>query len=188
MPGFIRCRACGYVTADSFSGVVCPACGVPRTSFEPFEDRVSDNSRKWLNRHIHPVIAHFPQAFSVTLLATIVLGYYGYRFSALSIRFLETSRILSMFLPLAVCGGFISGIIDGFIRYKRFNTPLLRVKIAVGTVFLVASIAEAIVINFAGIVAGTIVPILVLNVLVVCCTGILGEIGGKLTCAAMGGK
>jgi hypothetical protein len=188
MPGLIRCRACGYVTVDSFSGTVCPACGVPRSSFEPFEDRVSENRRKWLNHHIHPVIAHFPQAFSMTLFATIVFGYFGTCFPTLSIRFLETSRILGMILPFAVCGGFISGIIDGHIRYKRLNTPFLKLKITAGIVFIVSSFAEAGMINFAGITRATIAPLLILSILTVCCMIILGLAGGKLNCAAMGGK
>jgi hypothetical protein len=140
-----------------------------------------------LGYHIHPVIVHFPQAFAMTLLVTIVLGYYGYRFPALSMPLLETSRILSMFLPLSVLGGFVSGIIDGNIRYKRLNTPYLRLKIAVGLVFFISATAEAVLIYFAGIVGGNIAAILILNVLSACCTIILGNTGEKLTCAVMGG-
>lgn len=188
MPGFIRCRACGYVTAASFSGGICPACGVPRSSFEPYEDRISENRRKWLGLHLHQVVIHFPQAFSVTLLATIILGYYGTGYPVLSVRFLETSRILGIFFPFAVLCGFVSGIIDGRMRFKRLNTPFLRLKIATGVLFLGAAISETLIISCAGFGKDTILPILLLNFLAVGCTVILGFIGEKLTCAAMGGS
>ena len=49
-------------------GDVCPACGVPGKMFEPYTDKISEQRKKILDRHIHPIMVHAPQAFAFFLL------------------------------------------------------------------------------------------------------------------------
>ena len=142
MAELLRCKSCGYVAEAGKVGDVCPACGVPRKMMEPWKDPVSEKRRLLLSFDIHPIIVHFSISFvaSAFVLALFVLVFPG--------LFRETvTGILSALegvLPLAVIASFLTGLLDGRIRFRRTTTPLLRRKKLLGLVFFVTTAAAAI--------------------------------------------
>ena len=95
---------------------------------------------------------------------------------------------MSIFFPFAVLGGFLTGLIDGRIRFKRLIAPYLKLKLFAGIVFLAVSTTESVIIHTSGIQPGTIWSILGLNLIALGCVALLGRYGERLVCAAMGGK
>ncbi len=64
----VRCKACGYILDKDALGEVCPACGVKKEMFEPWDDKVGALRRSILEMDLHPVIVHAPQALTFLLL------------------------------------------------------------------------------------------------------------------------
>lgn len=188
MADLIRCRACGYIMRDTASGESCPACGVPRTSFEPFSDPIAPARRNVLNQHIHQVAVHFPQAFTLFLLGVLFAGQVLRGYPVLSERLFNTAWVLSIVLPFSILGGWVTGVFDAHVRYKRLHPRFLKLKIMLGIAFLLLATAESAMILIAGITPATIYLLFTLNVLAAACSLTLGKIGGSLACAAMGGK
>jgi rubredoxin len=129
------CSVCGYIINEGFNGDVCPACGAAKTAFQPYVDKMSPKRRKILNLHIHNILVHFPQAFSLLMLLLIVMSLFLKESSKFD--FMTTFKILSFFLPLSVIVSIISGVIDGKNRFKRITTPILKKKIAVAILFFI---------------------------------------------------
>ena len=48
----------------------------------------------------------------------------------------------SWLFPLAVFGGFASGVVDGKVRYRKVTAPLLLKKIISGSLLFVVSIVQ----------------------------------------------
>jgi uncharacterized membrane protein len=181
MANLIRCKACGYVTKEGSIKDVCPACGVPAKMFEPYTDPVSEKRRKILGLHIHPIMVHFPQAFSITLFLLMVVSY----FTLVKIEWMlfDAILVISFLLPYFVILSIITGLLDGKIRFRKVTTPLLKKKIILGVLLLITSIAISFV-TFSEqllVIASPAYEILTLLtiVAVACCTG-LGLIGGQL--------
>jgi len=181
MANLIRCKACGYVTCEGKIKDVCPACGVPAKMFEPYTDPVSEKRRMILGLHIHPVMVHFPQAFSISLFFLMVVSY----FSPVKIEWMlfDTILVISSLLPYFVILSIITGLLDGIIRFRKVTTPLLKKKIILGVLLLMTSITISFV-TFSEqllVTASTAYEILTLLTIaaVACCTG-LGLIGGQL--------
>ena len=65
MKTMIRCKACGYIMEGGKLGDKCPACGAPKTAFEPYTDPMAAPRRKMLNLQLHPIAVHFPITFAV---------------------------------------------------------------------------------------------------------------------------
>jgi len=138
MSALVRCKACGYIMDSSKLGEVCPACGVPAKQFEPFDDHVSDKRRRLLDLHIHPVIVHAPQAFSLTLVVlSFFVGFASGRFGALVT---DAARFIGVAFPLVVFAAFASGLYDGKLRFRKTTTPILKRKRFYGTLFFIASL------------------------------------------------
>ena len=136
--GKLICSVCGYIVKDGFHGDVCPACGYPKTAFLPYADKMSPQRRKLLDLHVHNILVHFPQAFSLLMSFLIFLSIFTQ--GALQFEFLITAEILSIFLPLSVLVSMISGIVDGKNRFKRIDTPVLKRKLAAAIPFLIISV------------------------------------------------
>src|SRR5258708_5792259 len=124
MKKMVRCKACGFIMEEGKYGV-CPACGVAEKMFEPYEDKVPANRRAILNWDIHPIIVHFPVGFSfltfglvVTEIILLQVGSIGRLFGAL----LATLEVVSVLFPVFTLGGFLSGLLDGYYRYKSVTT------------------------------------------------------------------
>jgi hypothetical protein len=178
MTSLLRCKACGFIIKEGKLKDRCPACGVPRTAFEPYDDKMTEKRRKILELDIHPVVVHFPQAFSVFILFltifTLIFPYF------LRAEILCSIPILALFLPLVVVAAIFSGAFDGKTRFKKLNTPHLKKKIIFGTIFFVLSIPLAI-FSFYFIFSVTgLILILIFSLGCVLCGTILGLIGKTL--------
>ena len=181
MANLIRCKACGYVTKEGNIKDACPACGVPAKMFEPYKDPLSEKRRMILGLHIHPIMVHFPQAFSITLFLLIILSY----FTPMRIEWMlfDAILVISFLLPNFVILSIITGLLDGKIRFRKVTTPLLKKKIIIGVLLLITSLAISFVTFSEQLLviaspAYNIITMLTI-VAVACCTG-LGLIGGQL--------
>ncbi len=180
----VRCKVCGFIMREDKLGAVCPACGVPRTAFEPFKDNISKKRRTILDINLHPISVHFPQSFSTVIPAFIILSVI---FPMAENEFLTTVRVLAYFMPLVVIAAIIAGIIDGKTRFKKITTPLLVTKIITASVLFAVSLILAL----ATFIYGTGQPgkwyIFILASVCVACQVVLGEIGKTLMNSKMPG-
>jgi O-antigen/teichoic acid export membrane protein len=180
MGNLIRCKACGYVTKEGKIKDVCPACGVPAKMFESYKDPLSEKRRGIIDLHTHPIIVHFPQAFSLTLFMLAVLFFIAP--APVKDALCYTMKVLSFFLPFFVVLSFLTGLLDGKTRFRKVTTPFLKKKIITGLIFFITSIALA-VLAFTEQFPST--PTLgyftLLTIIAAGCTVLLGFIGGRLT-------
>lgn len=145
MKELTRCKSCGYIMEKGKLKDKCPACGVPAKMFEPYTENISPKRKKILALDFHPVMVHFPQAFTFTIL--VILAAVNFLSGEIRSELLVTSKILSACLPFAVIATIFAGMVDGKVRFRKINTPALVQKIILASVFLVISI-----INFAVLV------------------------------------
>lgn len=178
------CKACGFVIGENNLGEVCPACGVPRTAFEPYVDNVSERRKFILGLNIHPILIHFPQAYATILPLLIVLGILIT--TPLGADLLSAARVLSYLLPLTVVAAIGAGLIDGFTRFKRLTTIILIKKIIIGLVLFVLSVLIAGLAIFDGLQSSK-MYILVLSLLCILCEIALGQLGKTLRGARLPG-
>lgn len=139
----VRCRPCGYVMKASDLGDVCPACGLPRTVFEPYRERVSANRLLILSLDIHPIAIHLSQTF---VALTPLLIFFHLVFPDFQETIVHSVINFSVFaLPFSLILSFVSGIIDGITRFKTLRTPLLKSKIIYGIAILILTFFQLIV-------------------------------------------
>ncbi len=140
MKELVKCKSCGYIMEKGKLKDKCPACGVPAAMFEPYAEKISSPRRKFiLSLDIHPVIVHFPQAFTVTILVLSIIA--ALIKGGVQASLLTTVGVLSCCLPLVVLGAFLAGLMDGKIRFRRVTTPILVKKIILAGLFFLLSIA-----------------------------------------------
>jgi rubredoxin len=174
------CSVCGYIINEGFKGEACPACGAAKTAFQPYLDKMSPKRRKILNLHMHNILVHFPQAFSLLMLFLIVMSLFLKESSKFD--FMTTFKILSFFLPLSVLVSIISGVIDGKNRFKQITTPILKKKIAVAILFFIFSIGVVLLLNVSSLAPGLLLKLLiVLTGICALCSLFLGYNGGRLS-------
>lgn len=174
----LRCSVCGYVMDGGYTGEECPVCGALRAAFESYTDRVSSKRRKFLNLHLHSVVVHFPQAFSVFMLFSVVMLFILK--GQLKADFWATLKVLSMFLPVSVVVGLVSGMMDGRVRFRRLSTIILRRKIMAALVFLVFSVGVFVMMNCVELSASWHVVLVGLNGVCALSSVFLGHNGGRL--------
>ena len=177
----VVCKACGYVMDEASLRDRCPACGVGRQAFEPYQSRISEKREFILGLDIHPIVVHFPQAFTYTIPVVILLGLIVPAWKeALS----ASSRVLILGLPFVVVFGLVTGIMDGVARFKKVRTPSLIRKIIIAALFLAASCVLA-----ASTLAGGTAGLLAWVLILVCmaCAASLGMIGSKLISSKLPG-
>jgi hypothetical protein len=179
----VICPVCGYVTTEYRLGEVCPACGVKRAVFKPFEDRVSEKRRTLLNLHLHPMTVHFPQTLSLVVFALLVFSLVVNTPLKANIR--AAYQILMVLLPLSVLGGMLPGVLDGKTRFRRLDTPYLKTKLLVSGIFFAGALALALLVLL-NCQSGLWLYLL-LSGLCSICSLVLGKIGGKLGCLAVNG-
>lgn len=172
------CSVCGFIVREGYPGDLCPACGAVKTAFQPYKDIVARKRRNVLNLHLHPVMTHFPQAFSVFMLFLIGMGFVLQ--GSLKTDAVAASKVLALFLPLSVAAGIISGLLDGKTRFKRLTTPLLKKKIMVGILFFILSVGVLLVLNFSNLQTWWHGVSAALTGLCVLCSVFLGYNGGRL--------
>ena len=183
MKQLVRCKVCGFIIEEGKLKDRCPACGVPRKAFEPYKENITEKRKKILDLDLHPVVVHFPQAFSVFIffLAAVAIIF--------PVLFPDQIRcsipIMAVFLPLFTAAAILSGMLDGNTRFKKLKTPHLIKKIIFGTIFLILSIILAI---FSVLLIDTemgIVLVFIFSLGCVVCGTILGLIGKTLTNAKL---
>jgi hypothetical protein len=115
----------------------CPACGVAAKMFEPYVEKISPRRKFILSLDIHPILVHFPQAFtsSILVLSVIALFVHG----PLRVTIAASITVLGFALPFVVISAFLAGVLDGKIRFHRVTTPILKRKIFFGIVFFIFS-------------------------------------------------
>lgn len=186
MAELVRCRSCGFVTGRSRVGDVCPACGVPAKNMLPYTDPVSAKRRRVLDLDIHPILVHFPIAFSVSALVLAVAGLFIR--GDLATYLFDTLITLSFFLPLVALLAIISGFVDAKVRFRRLTTPVLTRKIIFGAFFFVFSAAILLVALQPGFGQGMFLKIyILLGIGAFACALLLGLLGKGLMGAELPG-
>lgn len=181
----MRCKACGYVIEQAKIGEVCPACGLPRTVFEEYKDPVKPGRRKIIDLHLHPIGVHFPQALATLIAFFIIASWILER--TLAIQLLESTQVLAVLLPFSVLGAMLAGLLDAKVRFKKIGTPLLKIKIALGTLLLLMSVAICVLVLVPNLGRWTVYAVLALSLGCVGCEIVLGSIGAKLMYAFLRG-
>ncbi len=180
MQKLVRCKVCGYILSENKLGDVCPACGAKRAAFEPFVPNMSETRFKKLRMDLHPVMVHFPQALPVAVVLLLLLSlipdvtWAGY--------FFLTVKVISIFIPFVAVFAILTGVFDGKTRFKRI-TPLLKRKIAIGTIYLILAAINAITLWVISDLAVIWWVGLILAFGCVGCSMALGKIGASLNCA-----
>lgn len=185
MKNEVRCKACGYIMKEEKLGDVCPACGVPRTSFEPYKEKLSEKRRFILDLHLHPISVHFPQAFATIIPVLLIAG------TLLTCSFgrmlLSTTEVLIYLLPFTVIASMIAGLIDGKTRFKSLTTIVLKKKILTAVILLILSIFLAVYTYFNQLTGASFALALIVSVVCVACEIILGQLGKGLMEAKLPG-
>jgi uncharacterized membrane protein/rubredoxin len=179
MTNLMRCKACGFVTDQGKIKDVCPACGVPAKMFEPYTHPVSLKRRRILDLHTHPVMVHFPEAFSLTLL---LLSFFAFFVPQAILETLSsTIKVLSALLPFFAIPAIATGLIDGKLRFRKVTTPLLKKKIALSLIFFITSVAlAALALSGQLLTSPTHIIYFLLTIIASLCGALLGFIGGRL--------
>jgi rubredoxin len=185
MKNLMRCKDCGFIIEAHKLGSFCPACGIYAKRFEPYNDKVSPGRRKILDLYLHPITIHFPQTFSVLISFLYVLTYFLP--AAARTQAIISAGVLSLFLPPAVLGGFITGLIDGKMRFKKFSPSHLKRKVIVGLVFLAIAPVPAFTAFCVNDEGKIIVYGIISGLACVVCSVILGKTGERLMYALLPG-
>jgi len=139
---YLRCKACDFIAEEGRIGDVCPACGLPRTVFEPYPKQISSRRRFLAEQHLHPIAVHLPQ---VLLFCCVLLPILAHLLSGrIHDEFMIIAKWAVLVLPFGAIAAFVSGLLDGKLRFKKLQAPLLRRKIVAGIAFLVLSVAVAV--------------------------------------------
>lgn len=185
MKKYVICKTCGYIVEAGKIHDVCPACGAPAGAFEPYKSNMKKKREKILSLHMHPIILHFPQAVVVFSLLFIVASIFltGPAYDV----FIMGAKINTILLPLCVVGGLLTGIIDGKIRFKSATTPLLKNKIILSVLFLITSLAAALIIVLVPITTTVLLILALISLISTVVAIILGRMGSGLVNAAYPG-
>jgi uncharacterized membrane protein len=157
----------------------CPACGVGEKMFEPYSEKIAPLRKLILSLDIHPVLVHFPQAFTVavfvlSLLAVVVQG------GAIRDKIVAAVLVLATILPITVVLAFCAGLLDGKIRFRRVTTPLLKKKMVWGAVFFIFSCGIAAVALTLPVTAATLLFVAALSACALAAASVLGIMGVSL--------
>jgi uncharacterized membrane protein/DNA-directed RNA polymerase subunit RPC12/RpoP len=179
MTELLKCSSCGFtVEKGKLRGDVCPACGVSKELFEPFEPEVSESRRKWLDFKLHPQMVHFPEAFTIFTLILVLIAMIFPTFFPNQI--ICGIQILSVSIPIFGVFAILSGLFDAKKRLKRYTAPYVRIKIITGIVFLGLATTLGIFSFFMTAIGFGLIVMLILTIGAAICGGILGHIGGML--------
>lgn len=179
------CRPCGYVMKESELEDVCPACGLPRKVFVDYKERMSPGRNKILKLDLHPIAVHFPQTMLIILIQALLINLI---FPHLIPEvFIGTSRFTAFVFPFAVFGAFVSGLVDGKLRFKSVTTPVLKMKIIYSSILFLVSLFTP---YFAWVgieEMSSKLWLLGLGTVALVCAVILGHAGKRLMNIGMGG-
>ena len=146
MRSHIQCSVCGYIGENHTIKQVCPACGVPLSSFEHYEYGINEKRLSNLKMHLHPILVHFP--ISIAVLSFIVLVIAFSMKAATNSAWILIEKAISLILPFTIIAAMASGLFDAKSRLRDAIGQLQRQKIVLGTLFLVVSGISAILVNY----------------------------------------
>ncbi len=188
MGKLVRCKACGYVMPEEKLGEECPACGVPRKTFEPYEDPLSPERRRILDMDLHPILVHFPVAFATSMVVLVVLSL------ILTGRarelFAATAKIVALFTPILGLVAGLAGLLDGKTRFRKLTrSPYVRRKIVYGVLFNIFAAGLAVLIWAGAAGSGPLAAVTIaVAVIAFVFSFLLGLLGRRLASAAFAGK
>jgi uncharacterized membrane protein/rubredoxin len=185
MASLVRCKACGYIMDGSKVKDSCPACGLPKTVFEPYNKKISPGRKLLLDQHIHPVAVHFPQV--LLFLAAFMPLCFMAAGEPYRSEFAIIAKWSILALPWTVLLGFVTGLMDGKMRFKKLGTPLLIRKMVAGIIFQVLSFVIFAVYCLYGFAGQAPWLIVVLSVVSLPFAIYLGKAGSSLFTAVMPG-
>jgi O-antigen/teichoic acid export membrane protein/rubredoxin len=129
----VKCRACGYIMAEGDVKDLCPACGMPKTVFEPYKEKVAERRKNLINLHMHPIVVHFPPVVATAIVGGLFLAsWVGEPWRGDLLGAVELSIL---FMPASLIAALASGLFDGKLRFKKVTTPLLIRKMIAGGIF-----------------------------------------------------
>ncbi len=177
----VKCKACGFIMKAHLVGDLCPACGLKAKVFEPFTPKMSESRFGLLDKHIHPISIHLPQAFAMVILV-LSIALMALPADSESLRLIgSVLTLLTPIFPLLVLFGMITGMIDGRARFRKITTPILKMKITVSLAFLLFSTGIPLCsLVFPGASTLHKSVILALSILCMICSAILGKSGSSL--------
>lgn len=178
MKTYIRCKACGYIMDESHLKDVCPACGLPKTVFEPYTKKISPKRKFLLDQHFHPIAVHFPQVFIAVIPIMLLLSFFVT--DPLRNEFLIAAKLSIIAFPFSVLLGFVSGLFDGKLRFKTFNAPLLKNKIVAGIALQILSIIMLILYLVSGFTTINMIFLILLSIVSTACAIYLGRAGSPM--------
>ncbi len=182
----MRCKSCGFVIEEGKLGDVCPACGVPRKLFEPFEDNISEKRRAILKLALHPILVHFPIAFSVTLIMAALAAWWIIPWRDVLGNVIY---VLALATPFTLVLAIAAGLLDGKTRFRKLTTPILKQKLFLGIFYFILSLAMVIVtLNPAWPNAGLLIIVVILDAGCLAFSTRLGLLGTSLMEAKFPGK
>lgn len=186
MAELVRCRPCGYVMDADKLGDVCPACGLPRKVFEPYREKVSQNRLLILNLDLHPIAIHFSQTFvgAIPLLFLIMALFPAFFADELQI----VNMVMIITLPVFMIVALLSGMIDGYTRFKTFNTPMLIKKLVLSGIITILSGVASVLVILNGLNVDNQLVILLLILGCLACGVKLGLMGKNLLNVILPGK
>ncbi len=185
MKTFIRCKVCGFIMDENHLKDLCPACGLPKTVFEPYTKKISPKRKFMIDQHFHPISVHFPQVFIVVIMLLLPLSFWVAE--PLRQDFLSAAKLSILALPFSVLLGFITGLLDGKIRFKKLTTPLLINKAIAGIILQLLSIAIFTLYVINGLTQMNIITLTALSVLSAICSIYLGRVGSTMFDSIMPG-
>ena len=183
----VRCKVCGYIMFGGKSGDKCPACGAPRTAFEPYIDNMAQPRRKILNLQLHPIAVHFPVAFAV---AALVFSFVTIFLSGQArTTLIDATKIIVLFIPILVIAAGIAGWLDGRVRFHKIkNSMILKRKIVYAIILFIISLALAVTIWTGGTDSWVFALGALMSLAAVVMVYLLGLLGTSIIGAAFPGK
>lgn len=185
MKAYVRCKACGFIMDENHVDDLCPACGLPKTVFEPYTKKISPRRTFIIDQHLHPISVHFPQVFMAVIFFMLCLAFWVK--DPLRGEFLIAAKLSIIAFPFSVFLGFITGIIDGKIRFKKLKTPLLIRKAIAGVILQALSIAIFVLYLANGFTTSNMIIIIILSILSTICGIYLGKAGSSMFNSMMPG-
>lgn len=182
---YIICRVCGYIeTADKIDQA-CPACGFPKTVWTAYKPRkLSDQRRRLLDLHIHPIAVHFPIIGSILTFGLPVLALFV-PFS-LAYRLYDFTMFVAVVMPLLALAGAVTGYIGGKLRYKTTKAPMLKKKLMLSIVYFIITCILSYIAYTQGVHGDNALIFIVLGAISAGCAAFLGKLGSYLFASRFG--
>jgi hypothetical protein len=134
---------------------------------------------------MHPIAVHFPQTMLVFLLQALILNLFFPNFYPDVL--LGTAKFTAVIFPFAVLGAYVTGLVDGKLRFKSVTTPILIKKIVYSSIMFVASVFTPFLVWNGIENLNNKLILLVCGSIALVCAIVLGHAGKRLMNIGMGG-